>query len=667
MEKGEFPPSIDASTLQHILNDFQEATDCQVIIVSPEGKLLLQAQRDTVCDVFHFDHPVGSGFLREWAQEMSIRSGSEKTAEPLCPFGYPLICNAIQTPRGSMGMIVVCGFSFEKPTEKRIERSAKRYGFDSGAYTNAIGKMPVLTDERYKSLTSLFRMLCRSIEHAIIQDMAIAEKDSKLEESTLFYHSLLDHNHAIILLINPNNGRIFDASLGASEFYGYPIETLKSMRFSQVNFSSENEMIDAIRSVNGSNVHSFPSVNKVADGQTRNVNIFLTRIILSRHIFLFCIVQDITQQKEFEKEMRKAREKLYHVQKLEAMEALASGIAHDFNNTLSSIMGYAELARMHPERTNYIHSILDSGDRAKELVRQILTFSRQVELDPQPLSLPQQIGITLKQFKKSVNAEIEMLTEIDEQLPPVFADPVQIQQLLINLLENACQAMEPKGTMTLRLSTTGEQKRQVRMSISDTGCGIPDEIISKVYDPFFTTSDKEDRSGLGLSIVYGIVKELKGTIAIESEVGKGTTVTVNLPSAEEKQKNISPTVIKPIHGEGEKLLLVDDEESILAIGKLMLEGFNYQLVTFQNPTQALQHIKEHGKSIDAVLLDYAMPDMDGVQLVNELREYHPNMPVFIITAYYEELPNLKGIATDVIEKPIDWSAISHKLYKTLHP
>ncbi len=667
MDKGYFPQSIDTTTLQNMLDDFQDATDVQVILVSSVGDYVLQGQRDTVCDVFHFDNPAGNSFLREWAEEMSVKGESEKTAEPLCPFGYPLVCHAIQTHRGPMGMLVACGFTFEKPDSKHVRRTADRYGFDHSAYGKAIDRMPILTKDRFRRMKSMFRLLCRAIERAINADLTIEDRNVKLEETGRFYHSLLEYNHAIILIINPNNGRIVDASLGAAEFYGYPMETLRTMRFSQVNFSSEDEMIEAIRSVNGNNVRSFPSVNKVADGQTRSVNIFLTSITLDGHIYLFCIVQDITRQKEFEKEMRKAREKLYHVQKLEAMEALASGIAHDFNNILSSIMGYAELARLNPDRKNYIQSILESGDKARELVRQILTFSRQVELNPQPLNLSELIGKTIKQFRKNITSEVKLAVVTEGKIPSVFADPAQIQQLLINLLENSCQAMDTEGMLTLRLTTTGEKKRQVRLIISDTGCGIPEDTITRVFDPFFTTSDQDDRSGLGLAIVYGIVKDLKGTIEIESEVGKGTTVTIDLPSSEGGEKPEMPVPIVPINGDGEKLLLVDDEESILAIGKLMLESFNYQLVAYQNPLQAMEYIREHGATIDAVLLDYAMPDMDGVQLVKELREYHSNLPVFIITAYYEELPNLKGIANAVIEKPIDWAAISQLLHKTLHP
>ncbi len=659
---------LDTAILQKLADHFQEATGVQVMLVSPSGELLLRSIRDNICDVFHLEHPAGIGFIREWSEEMTAPSNDDKFAEPLSPFGYPVLFNAIATSNGPIGMLIACGFTFEEPDWKNVERMAKRHGFDPGAYANAVGKMPVLSSqEGYRKFKATFQLLALSIEQTISSNMILDEQRRKLEESSRFYHSLLEFNHAIILLINPNNGKIVDASLGAAEFYGYPIKKLQGMRFTEINISSEDEMIASIRSIDGNNVRSFPSVNKLANGDTRNVNVFLTSVAFNGYTYIFCIVQDITRQKEFEGEMRKAREKLYNVQKLEAMEALASGIAHDFNNILSSLMGYAELARIHPDRETYIQSILESGDKAKELVRQVLTFSRQVELNPQAIAISGLIGKTVKQFKKNIPSGIDIIVEIDDNVPAIFADPVQIQQLLINLMGNACQAMKEEGTMRILLERSGNDKRQVRIVVSDTGCGISDEIKPKIFDPFFTTSELKERSGLGLAIVYGIVKELKGTIEIESVVDEGTKVIVDFPSTDSRDKDEIQASLEPIQGEGERLLLIDDEESILAIGKLMLESYNYELITYQDSTQAMQFIKDQGATIDAILLDYAMPNMDGVQLINELRQFFPNIPVFIITAYYEQLPNLQGVANAVIEKPLDWVAISQILHRTLHP
>ncbi len=676
MKKAFLPEAVNVEIILRLFADFESGTGTHVMLVSPKGELFLNLGDETVCEKFHFSHPAGGGFLREWAEELSVKTGDAKLAEPLCPFGYPVLCYSIQASNGSLGMLVACGYTFEPVDPKKVERTSRRFGFDSDSYRHSLSKIVEIPRDFARNMRSLFKMLGTAVERCLDADLTSMEQRKKLEESNRFYHSLLDNNHAIILMINPNNGRIEDASMGAAEFYGYSPGQLKMMRFAEINLSSEDEMISAIRNLDHKGVQSFFSVNRLADGSTRNVNIYLTTVTLFGHIYIFCIVQDITQQKEYEKEMRKAREKLYHVQKLEAMESLASGIAHDFNNILSSVIGSAELARMQaqdkPEVMNHVQSILKSGDRAKELVRQIMMFSRQVELEPRPIVIANQVRQVLKQFKKNLPHKIKVVSDIADEIPAVFGDPVQIQQILINLLHNASQAMGSSGTLSVSLSRIEQNVdekvyRDVQLVVSDTGSGIAPAVRGKIFEPFFTTKDHQHHSGLGLAIVYSVVKELGGTIEISSEMGEGTSIIVKLPISETLPAELESGVSEAVYSDGARLVLVDDEDSILQIGRMMLESYGYDIDTFQDSSKAMQFMKEHGARIDAVLLDYAMPEPDGVQMIQELREMYPQLPVFIITAYYQELPKLKDITDNVIEKPLDWVKISHLLHKALHP
>ncbi len=320
------------------------------------------------------------------------------------------------------------------------------------------------------------------------------------------------------------------------------------------------------------------------------------------------ITHDITERKKAEEERQIYEARLMRAQKLEAIGTLAGGIAHDFNNILSAIIGYGELALDDIPDGNpalgSLQEVLKAGDRAKDLVSQILTFSRQVQAEKKIVKMGIIVKEAMKLLRSSIPSTISIVQNIDWEAPAVFADPTQIHQVIMNLCTNAYQAMMDKGgVMTVSLSKVAADEAFaashpplkpgtcLKFTVSDTGCGMDPGIISRIFEPFFTTKEKIRGTGLGLATVHGIVTGLSGTIVPESLLGYGSTFDIYLPGFEgETQEKASPNENIP-RGNGERVLIVDDESAILEFGKTMLEGMGYMVNTTSSSNSALELFK----------------------------------------------------------------------------
>ncbi len=376
------------------------------------------------------------------------------------------------------------------------------------------------------------------------------------------------------------------------------------------------------------------------------------------------IAHDISKWKTMERQLRQ-------VQKMEALGTLAGGIAHDFNNILGVIMGYTEinLERKGDESglERRLGEVLKAGNRAKDLIGQILTFSRQGDQEVRPLNLDPMIKETLKLIRAMIPANIETRYEQRCETDVVLADPTQIHQVLMNLCTNAVHAMKDKGgimdvsTLDFVLGKGGAPGlpglapgRYVRLSVRDTGEGIDPRIVERIFDPFFTTKKPGEGTGMGLSVVHGIVEKIGGGVAAASEPGQGTTMHVYIPQSEQ-----SPGQDKmPVHGTGSgqgRVLLVDDEDALVEIGREMLEDMGYSVSTYTNSLEALEAFSRSPKVFDLVITDQTMPGMSGVQLAGRIAEISSQIPVILCTGFKEtispklgDVPNIRK----VLGKPV---------------
>lgn len=397
--------------------------------------------------------------------------------------------------------------------------------------------------------------------------------------------------------------------------------------------------------------------------------------------------RDITKRKKAEEERRKLEDQLVQAQKMESIGTLAGGIAHDFNNILSSVLGFAGLAELKLERGlsigEELKGVIDAGVRARDLVRQILTFSRQTGIQRHPLDVSPLIKETMKFLRASLPTTIEIRQDF-ETSPPcmVMADPTQVHQIIMNLCTNAAQAMKEKGGVLKvglkRIEPTDGQEidlkrlsggMYVHLSVSDTGKGISREIMGRIFDPFFTTKERGEGTGMGLSVVHGIVKEMGGDIFVRSEPGTGSRFDVFMPAHAGETGTSALGHAAARKGTG-RILFVDDEEGVLASGYGILKQLGYDIVTTSSPREALDMFKSGQDRFDLVLTDMTMPGMTGIQLSNLIHGIRPDMPVILCTGYSEGLQEdtIRELGIrEMVMKPMIAGELAEAVFKALAP
>jgi PAS domain S-box-containing protein len=395
--------------------------------------------------------------------------------------------------------------------------------------------------------------------------------------------------------------------------------------------------------------------------------------------FYIVHIQDITTQKAAQIENQKLEAQLYHAQKMEAVGTLAAGIAHDFNNILSAIMGNAELAMMDAAADTVIHkdleNVLQACQRASDLTKQILSFSRSDKDEMAPIQLNVAVKEALKLLRSSIPSHISIVQDISAKPFVVKGDLTQIHQLIMNLCTNSYHAMMKKDTGTLKVSLTPDvielpkyagTKSCLKLQVSDTGSGMTPEVMKKIFEPYFTTKDKGHGTGLGLSIAHSIVEKHGGTINVESEVGIGTTFTINFPIVEQRVEN-EVDLPQLVESGNESILIVDDEKDIARIWQQTLQRQGYDVVSKGHPFEALAEFKKSPERYSLVITDLAMPDMTGDKLCQEIFKVNPQVPIILCTGYFEEM-RLKTICSSVKQnliKPVKLGTLAETVRKVI--
>ena len=391
-----------------------------------------------------------------------------------------------------------------------------------------------------------------------------------------------------------------------------------------------------------------------------------------------CVTRDITEQIRLQEELQQA-------QKMEAMGTLAGGIAHDFNNILGAIVGNAELAMEDvsvdsPTYSN-LQGVLKAGMRGRDLVRQILAFTKKTRTEKRPFSLAPLIRETHALLRASIPATVEVTLAVDAALDTVEADPVQVQQVLLNLVTNAVDALvDEKGRVEIRLSNTsfspgypGPDKGvrpgdYVVLTVADTGCGMTEEVKRRIFEPFFSTKKPGRGTGMGLAVVYGIVKDLGGAIEVSSTVGGGSLFTVYCPRAKVASRVRRERKSATMQGRRERILFVDDEEPIVLVGMHMLERLGFDVTVARGGADALEQFVRDPGLFDVVITDQTMPGMTGLALTEELKRIRPALPIILCSGRTDLLPPQQmkrlGIAA-CVTKPFTRSELARAVLSAL--
>ena len=403
--------------------------------------------------------------------------------------------------------------------------------------------------------------------------------------------------------------------------------------------------------------------------------------IISAGILIF---EDITERKQAEVELKKLQTQMIHAERMESIGTLAGGIAHDFNNILFPVLGYADmLLEDIPENSPFrasVNGIYKSALRARSLVKQIITFSRQESNELELMKMQPVVKEALKLMRSTIPTAIDINPDINPDCGIIKADPTQIHQIVMNLTTNAYHAMEETGgelKVSLKEVELGEHGIispdmtpgvYACLTVADTGKGMDKNLIDKIFDPFFTTKGPGKGTGMGLSVVHGIVKSINGTIQVYSESGKGTQFHVYLPvekSLSEKQETNSKTKIQDGN---EQILLVDDDEAILSMEKRMLERLGYQVISRNSSLEALEAFRANPDKFDLIITDMAMPNMSGDKLSVELTKIRPGIPILLCTGFSESISEEKttflGI-TGFLMKPVVMKDLAQKIREVL--
>ena len=507
--------------------------------------------------------------------------------------------------------------------------------------------------------------------------------ETALRNSEAMYHSLVE-KIPLFIIRKDLQGRITFANENFCKKIGMSLSAISGMTDYDLypEELAEKYQKDDRFVIETGKVFETIEENPKAIGELVSVHVTktLVRDAVGNPLGVQVIFQDITELKQLEKQLLQS-------QKLEAMGTLAGGIAHDFNNILMAIIGFTELSitELDPsqqEIMDNLNMVLSASSRAKNLVQQILSFSRKSDMAKQVCTISPLVKECIKLLRSSLPSTIEIRQHIISTDTAIYGNLTQIQQVVMNLCTNAAHAMREKGGI-LEIKVTQEYVGSAKgllpffdikpgqymcLQVKDTGQGIEPGIQDKIFDPFFTTKDKSEGTGLGLSVILGIVKSHDGAIALQSTPGEGSAFTIYLPISEGESTPVSNHA-SIITGHGEHILLVDDEEPLLWLGKRILETLGYEITAINNSLEALETFRQNPMNFDLVLTDQTMPKMKGIQLAQELIRIRPDIPIILYTGYDEQLQSSQitesGIS-ELLMKPLKTDELSSAVNRALH-
>jgi len=508
-----------------------------------------------------------------------------------------------------------------------------------------------------------------------VTDRKLAEES--LRESEKRFRTLVE-NAADAFFLNTMDGKIIDVNSRACESLGYTREQLLSMTLSDIGIEIKNDhhnIHSGGKLISGKPV-TIEGTHRRKDGTIFPVEIQFAPVSVAGGNFLLGLARDISQRRELEEQLRQSH-------KMESIGTLAGGIAHDFNNILGIILGNTELAiddvpEWNPTRLN-LDEIRIATLRAKDVVRQLLSFARKTKLEKKPINIIPIIEESLKLLRSSISTSVEIRQNIPECVDTILADPTQINQVLINLCTNADHAMPDGGILEISLKNIELDEdraaqypdlkpgRYVSLMVSDTGLGISQEKMDRIFDPYFTTKEVDKGTGMGLAVVHGIVKGHNGLIAVESELGKGATFSIYFPVVE-KRTVVETETDEKLPAGNERVLFIDDEESIVKLTRLRLERLGYKVEATTSPIEALALFNSRPDKFDLVITDLTMPKMTGDKLAEEILNIRPRIPIIICTGFSEKIDekSAKSMgAADYIDKPLDKRDFALKVRKAL--
>lgn len=499
-----------------------------------------------------------------------------------------------------------------------------------------------------------------------------------LKESNERYYSLFNDALDMIHIID-DDGKIIDANPAEIALLGYTREKFIGKHLSDITHPDYKDTAQSYfqKVLNGENIDIYETALLTKTGDTIHAEVnAVPKKIGGQGIR--AVLRNITERKKLERQLLQA-------QKMEAIGTLAGGVAHDFNNMLGVILGHTELmlTEMNSDDSNYenLEEVLKAAQRSADLTRQLLAFARKQTIEPMVLNLNDTVDGMLKMLKRLIGEDIELIWRPETNIWPVKMDPAQLDQILANLCVNARDSIADVGRVTIETENIMldhvycaghfgfKPGRYVMLAVSDNGCGMNKQIVDKIFEPFFTTKASGKGSGLGLSTVYGIVKQNGGFINVYSEPGQGASFKIFIRVHEgDVTEKIGMTAVDSPLGEGETILLVEDEQGLLTMGQRLLEKLTYDVLTATNPDEAMTLAQKNSNKIHLLITDVVMPIMSGKDLAERIKAFNPNIKVLFMSGYTANVIAHHGVldqGVHFIAKPFSIRSLAAKVRNVL--
>ncbi len=510
------------------------------------------------------------------------------------------------------------------------------------------------------------------------RNLELEAANQKLRESEARFRMLFEQLFDAQVMFTAR-GRVEDANQAACRLFDLPREALQQADLSQLLAPAHAERVSRLlRKLPVGDLEFIGEIQVSQHGGTP-IPVEAGGVVLTIGMQRYGIVsfRDITERKQLQTQLQQA-------QKMEAIGTLAGGIAHDFNNILAAILGYSELALLDVAEQNPAHMNLQeaikASHRGKDLVKRILAFSRQDEQRTKALDLSLVVAETLKMVRALIPASIELQDRLDGEVGTVEADPTQLHQVILNLCTNAAHAIGEAGgriTVDLARRELADDAQRVHselnpghyacLTVTDSGVGIPSDLLGKIFEPYFTTKDSGQGTGIGLAVAHGIIKNHGGVITAASQLGRGSTFRVYLPvargPADHEAQDRSPMPTGTEH-----ILLVDDEKALQDIGEQMLRHLGYRVLVLGDSLKALERFSQSPEAFDLVITDMTMPQMTGEELARQLLAIRPGLPIILCTGYSQKISPEEarqlGIC-DYLMKPLTIEQLAVKVRRAL--
>lgn len=678
---------IEISTIQELADAHFAFTGMPIGIVDAlDGSILVAAGWQDICTRFHRVNPSSLASCKESDEYIKKHLVGGEACAYRCKNGLWDIGVPIIVGNRHLATIFLGQFFYEGESVDRgfFISQAEKHGFDLPEYLAALDRVPVLPEKKVeriisynKSFTAFIVELAeRSLRNAEVEEelrlahseleKRVAERTAQLEitaeglrKSEKKYRTLFEKSKDAIF-ISDSERRIFDMNQAGEELFGYSREELRVLDLVKLYCNEDDRDLLWNEVHRQGFVNDFEVEMKRKDGRKilANVSMTMLRDDSGRISGYQGIIHDMTERKKLEQQLLMA-------QKMESVGILAGGVAHDFNNLITAISGYGEiLMEGMPEDDAASHecvtNILNAADRASQLTRGLLAFSRRQIITPKPVQVNSLIKTTSKLIERIIGEDIHFTTNLCPTNLMIKADPGQIEQVLMNLATNARDAMPDGGTLSIATAELAVERGSEKsydlpapgkyavVSMADTGTGMNEQTLKKIFEPFYTTKEVGKGTGLGLAVVHGIAKQHNGSILVHSEPGRGTTFELLLPVIEMGDLNDESTATRQNGREMDTLLLAEDDETVAVYMNRILERAGYKVILAGDGEEAVERFKEHD-DISLVLSDVVMPRMNGKELLDQIRQMKPDVKAIFVSGYAADVLQRKGTYEEGIE------------------